>query len=109
MCYGEVRYYFRLSFGEECHPLAMLSVYSEPDQELLEKTFETLYVCHYQGDAALKIIHATSIVALVATVPCFSVTPDGEVHEPDNKWFLLEKLSLEANLGENEDDEEDVQ
>lgn len=85
----------------------MVSLYSLPDHDLLEKTFETLYVCQYQGDTALLVIPVKSIVALVAMIPCFSLTADGEVNIPENEWFVLEKLSLEADVGADEDEEDD--
>ena len=86
----------------------MVSVYSPPDHNLLEKTFGTLYVCQYHGDTALLVIPVKSISALAAMIPCFSLTPDGEVLTPENEWFAMEKLSIEANVGDDEDEEDNV-
>lgn len=86
----------------------MVSLYSPPDHDLLKKTFGTLYVCQYQGDVALLVIPVKSILALAAMVPCFSLTPDGDVHTPENEWFAVEKLSLEADVGDDEDEEDDA-
>ena len=44
---GEVRYYFSLSFGDNGgeYPLALLSVYSNPDRQILEESFGTNHIC----------------------------------------------------------------
>jgi hypothetical protein len=43
---GEVKYFFRLQFGDTVHSLALVSVFSPPDQELLELSHHAIYICH---------------------------------------------------------------
>ncbi|KAL0565973.1 hypothetical protein V5O48_016040 [Marasmius crinis-equi] len=111
--YGEVQYFFALRFGDECYPLAMVSIFSNPDQDLLEKSYGTVHMCYYQGQDALQVIGVKKIKALVAMVPDFQISGDKVIAE-DNKFFLVKKPSLQGqeffgldDLGEQDDDDND--
>ena len=86
----------------------MVSIYSQPDHDLLKKTFYTIYQCRYEGDTALLVIPVKCISSFVAMVPRFCLTPDGEVHTPKNEWFLVQKFSLDADIKDEEDNEDDT-
>jgi hypothetical protein len=75
----------------------MVSVYSPPDQNLLKKSFQTVYICTYEGETSLQVIEVVNTIeSLVAMVPNFRVQPDGEIVEPENEFFLVERPSLEV-------------
>ncbi len=100
---------FGINGGE--YPLALVSVYSNPDRQILEESFGTSYTCQYQGDNALKVIDVKSIQALVAMIPDYKVTADGTIVEPENRGFLMEKLTLPITQRfclEEDDEDEDV-
>ncbi|KIL59913.1 hypothetical protein M378DRAFT_63364, partial [Amanita muscaria Koide BX008] len=63
--YGEIQYFFRIRRDA----FALISRYSEPDQELLEQSHHSLYVARYQGKESLQIINVLSIRSVVGMVP----------------------------------------
>ena len=87
----EARFYFRVGDGDVRETLALVSLYSVPDEAILERSYGTLTVCEYQDDAALTIVGVKSIEAVVGMVP-FGDQVEG--HNP--KYFLAEKLGLEV-------------
>lgn len=89
----------------------MLSIFSDPDQELLRKSSQTVYECHYRGQEVLQVVEFNSILSVVGMVPCFQVMPDGVIVVPENLYFLVEQPSLEVArffglIGDEEDDED---
>ena len=82
--------------------LALVSVYSAPDQYLLEHSHTTLLVCRYRGEALL-VIDVKSILAIVAMVP-FPFQVGGHI----NQHFVVEKIGLDVvevdDAGEDEED-----
>jgi hypothetical protein len=111
---AEVRYFFRLKFGELIHTLAVASVFSPPDQELLDLSHQAVYASHYRGDDALIAIDVKCLESVVSMVPYYKITPEGEIEIPDTEHFLVEKMGLDitALFGEDEhgddDDEQDT-
>ncbi|KAK1234064.1 hypothetical protein PQX77_002739 [Marasmius sp. AFHP31] len=114
--YGEVHYFFLLRFGVSIgYPLAMVSVFSEPDQDLLKRSHGTVHLCNYEGHAAMMVIGVKEIKALVAMVPDFQISEEDEmVFAPDNRYFLVEKPSIQGQefcglgdlaLGQEDDDD----
>lgn len=76
--------------------LAVISVYSEPREDLLEASHGTLVSCQYFGDNALEVIEVSCIESVVAMVP----------HNPphamdtESHFFLIERPGLDiVNLG----------
>ena len=58
-----------------------------PNPRLLEESSNTLMVCQYMGDAALKIIPVKKIASCIAMVP---------FNDPaDDYFFVCEKVGLE--------------
>jgi hypothetical protein len=105
---GEVEYFFRLQFGETVHSLALVSVFSPPDQELLDLSHHAVYICHSGGMDALTVVDVKAITAVVSMVPDFQVTAEGEIIIPDNRFSLVEALFLKlaalcGALGEDDD------
>jgi hypothetical protein len=73
--------------------LALVSVYSLPDEELLQASFFTLWSCTYHGDETLSIIDIKSITAVVAMVPLPSPASV-------ERYFVVEKPGLDvAHMG----------
>ncbi|KAF5379709.1 hypothetical protein D9615_005670 [Tricholomella constricta] len=106
--FAEVQYFFRLAFGSDVHTLAVVSVFSSPDRELLKKSHQTVHMCRYMGADALLAIHVKQIDSVVAMIPYFKVTTSGGIEVPENEYFLMEKLGLEITSlsgGDEGDDE----
>ena len=94
MHFAEVLFYLLLVVGNELKALGLVSMYSQPDQALLEASSYTLWSCTYQGDAALKVINVKAIVGVVAMIP----------HQPFpgsvGRFFVTEKPGLDvAHMG----------
>lgn len=76
--------------------VALVSVYSTPDKDLLRKSHQTLWVCKYQGTGALEVMDVKSILSVVAMVPL----PHSDEAERSSSFFVAEKPGLEvAYLG----------
>lgn len=78
--------------------LAVISMYSEPNPDLLAESHGTFASCQYFGDNALVVVDVLcfeSVVAMVPHDPPHSI--DSELH-----FFLVERPGLDtANLGGN--------
>lgn len=100
--YAEVQFYF-LKEVEETGALesyAVISQYSEPNQNLLQDSYNTLWVCSYLGDGNLKVIPTTRIVSVISMQPLPKRPEDG----PEDLWFVVEKsglddMDIEGRLG----------
>ncbi len=104
---AEVEFFFQLRFGDTVHTLALVSVFSPPDQEILESSNHAAYICHHGGTDSLTIVDVKSITSVVSMVPDFQVTGNGDIIVPDNAFCLVEvsftKLSGLRSVTELED------
>ncbi|KAL6305589.1 hypothetical protein BKA93DRAFT_730891 [Sparassis latifolia] len=88
--------------------LAMVSLYSEPDAAILQSSYNTVWMCKYHRDNALKVVDVKNIAAVVAMVP--EPGPDGRMPEGagrltvGHQYFVVEKTGLDVSyLGGVED------
>jgi hypothetical protein len=89
---AEVQYFFQVVINGEEKTVALVSLYTSPDQEVWNESNQTLWVCYRQGDRALKVIDVKTITAVVSMVPL----PSG----PEGAFFLVEKPGLDvAHMG----------
>jgi hypothetical protein len=91
---GKVKYFFRLEFSNTVHSLALVSVFSPPDQELLELSHHAVYICHGSGIDSLIVVDVKAITAVISMVPDFQVTAEGEIVIPENRFLLVEQSFL---------------
>lgn len=89
--FAEVKFFFRKTFRETSEALAVVSLYSPPDDHLLRTTHDTLCVCGYQGEDALVVINIKSILSVVAMVP-FPFVVGGR----PNQYFMVERIGLDV-------------
>ena len=81
--------------------LALVSLYSPPDEYLLQLSNNTLVVCRHQGERTLVVIDAKSILSVVAMVPFpFMVGGQGD------QYYMIEKIGLDVIDTDNSDDDE---
>ncbi|KAG1818566.1 uncharacterized protein BJ212DRAFT_1479574 [Suillus subaureus] len=71
--------------------VAMVSVYSCLDPELLQKSMQTVWSCKYHGDEALQLVSVKSIQSVIAMIPHHPKLQSGVVKD---HFFLLEKPGL---------------
>ena len=81
-------------------PLAVISVYSKPDPELLIALHGTLISCNYFGDSSLRVIDVSCIQSVVVMVP-----HKLEKHHGEDYHFIVERPRLDVvHLGGSKDD-----
>lgn len=84
--------------------VAIVSVYSRPDPELLQRSTQTVWSCKHEADQALQLVSVKSIQSVVAMIPHRPKLPSGVV---EDRFFLLEKPGLGLVTVDEEVDEED--
>lgn len=99
-----MQFYFRSKHtGAEC-AYALISVWSEPDPQLLRESSQAVYACAYHGQDNLRVIEAKSITAVVAMVPMRPADGDRS-----DLFFLIDKPGLgtmaSTDVGIEVDDE----
>lgn len=85
--------------------LALVSLYSRPDETLLSLSVNTLWSCEYQGDDALMFIDVKIIQAVVAMIPHRVELPG---FPPSERFFLVEKPGLDVAMMAGVEEEEGV-
>jgi hypothetical protein len=92
---GEVYFFIHLSLESDDIALALVSLYSRPDQTLLDVSVNMLWSCKYQGDLALRFINVKCIQAVIAMIPHVPVIEGQEAHK---HFFLVEKPGLDVAM-----------
>ncbi|KAH8802337.1 hypothetical protein DL96DRAFT_1773948 [Flagelloscypha sp. PMI_526] len=64
-----LQYFFRYTIDGQAETLAMVSVFSPPDKDLLHQSSGSLWAAHYRGADDLRVIEAKSIQSVVAMIP----------------------------------------
>ncbi|KAJ6596697.1 hypothetical protein B0H10DRAFT_1748371, partial [Mycena sp. CBHHK59/15] len=67
--YAEVQFFFQADIEDETITLALVELYSTPDQDLLEASSNTLWVCSHPEDESFQVIEVASISSVVGMVP----------------------------------------
>jgi len=89
--FAEVKFLFIITLGGVSRTLALISLYSPPDEHLLALSHTTLVVCRYQGEQVLVVIDVKLILSVVAMIPFpFIVGGHGDQH------FMVEKIGLDV-------------
>ncbi|KAG1887411.1 uncharacterized protein F5891DRAFT_967324 [Suillus fuscotomentosus] len=84
--------------------VAMVSVYSRPDQQLLDLSHGTVWSCTHDGDKNLQLIDVQTITAVVAMIPHCPTLPSGIM---EDRYFMVEKTGLDVTLTGVEVEEDD--
>jgi hypothetical protein len=107
---AEVEYFFCLQFGDTVHSLAVISVFSPPDNNLLRLSNNTAYICHHGGIDALTVVDVKLICGVVSMVPDYEVTTKGEIVIPEARFSMLEPpfLKVASFNGTEDDDNNDI-
>jgi len=76
---------------DQWQPVALISLYSTPDPDLLKTSSDTLLVCKYRGDDSLVLVEAQAIKAIVAMIPFMEKPEDGGTRYHNGRFFVVEK------------------
>src|SRR6266702_4698631 len=95
ICIGNVQFYFYICFGEAQHPLAMVSLFSLPDTEVLSDSSGTVYLCKpLSAPEGLVVLPVTAILSVVSMFPEMRVSEDGVISET-GKFSLMRHVFIE--------------
>lgn len=101
--FGEVQFFFQLKIGDIEEMVALISVFGNPDQHLLQESSGALLVCEYRGNNSLEVIPVKTISTCITMIPF--------KNPEDNRFFVCNKMGLDvAFLGaaqEVEDEDND--
>jgi hypothetical protein len=105
---ADIEYFFQLRFGDTVYSLALVSMFSAPDQDILNLSHRAAYICHHGRPDVFTVVDVKAIKAVVAMVPDYEVTVEGSIITPGNRFSLVESpfLKLTAlcgSLGEDDD------
>lgn len=73
--------------------VAVVSLFSLPDKELLELSSHVVASCTNHGDNDIRVIDAKSITDVVAMVPHRPRLPSGVI---EDRFFMVEKPGLDV-------------
>lgn len=110
---GEVRYFGRV--GQERQAVALVSIFGPRDEDLYQRSHQTVQVLEYRGDNALCVINAKTIESVVGMIPDempvgIDYTADYEHLHLGEKYFVVNKLGFEVKIleGRGGDPEMDI-
>ena len=92
---AEVYFFIHLRHEGDELGLALVSLFSTPDVDLLRISHDTLWSCEYHGDSALKFINVKMIKSVVAMIPH---SPVIRGQEASDHFFLVEKPGFDVAL-----------
>ena len=72
-----MQFYFLVEFGQDHYPLAMISMFSLPNTEILNDSSETVYLCEpMTSEEGLVVLPVNAILSVVSMFPELQVTQD---------------------------------
>ena len=107
-----MQYYFYMRFGDQQYPLAMVSLFSLPDRDILSDSSHTVYLCEALDlREGLAVIPVTDIFSVVAMIPEMVVSEVGNI-TLTGKYALMRHAFIElapfssGGLFDEDDDNE---
>ena len=77
---ADVQFYFCMRFMDTRHPLAMVHLFSLPDQQVLQDSSDTVYLCDVLlGREGLCVVHISAIHSIVCMFPELQVSETGQI------------------------------
>lgn len=91
------------------HGYAVVSLFSRPDANRLQKSHSTVWECKYQGELNIHAVNVTQILSVVAMIPKCTITAAGVQYSAET-FIMLEKIGFNVADGlehaENGDDKD---
>jgi hypothetical protein len=93
--FAEVQYFFNASVNNARRTLALVSLYSRPDEDLFRQSNWTVWSVTEGGPSSLQVIDAKSILSVVSVIPHnHHVNAD----HSDKRFFVWEQMGLDMAL-----------
>ncbi|KAG2125708.1 uncharacterized protein EDB93DRAFT_1258036 [Suillus bovinus] len=108
--FTEVQYFTQVAIATENigewldANIAVISVFSAPDADLVQLSNQTVLPCKYLGDEGLCVVDVTSIKSVVTMIPHCPTLPSGVI---EDHIFVLECPGLDIYQFGVEQDQED--
>lgn len=115
VCFAEVQYFTQVAIAMDNIGewrdvnIAVISVFSPPDADLVRLSNRTVLSCKYLGEEALRVVDVTAIKSVVAMIPHRPTLPSGII---EDRFFVLERPGLDIfqfGVEEDQEDEADQQ
>ncbi|KAF8991354.1 hypothetical protein BDQ17DRAFT_1255007 [Cyathus striatus] len=90
--FAEVLYYFVVTFEGASETVAMVSLFTKPDQQLFEDSCGTVLSCMLMGETSLRVVNVKSIQSVVAAIP---FPHNDNYPELEGNVFIVEKPGLD--------------
>lgn len=91
--FAQVQFFFNAQIGGLRRTLALISLYSRPDEALFTESYFTVWSMTELGADGLRVVEAKSILST------FSAQPhDHHVDEGDDRYFVWEDMGLPMAL-----------
>lgn len=81
---------------DDIQTYALVSLFSPPDQRLLELSHGALLTCRYLGNDSLRVIPVYCILAVVGMIPHSHTHMTGVRNLDRDLFFVVEKIGLEG-------------
>lgn len=91
--FAQVQYFFNAQIGGTRRTLALILLYSRPDETLFHESFSTVWSMTELGAEGLRVVEAKTILST------FSAQPhDYQVNEGEKRIFVWEDIGLPMAL-----------
>ena len=67
--FAEIQYFFNATVNDTRHTLALMSLYSQPDEDIFRQSNWTVWSVTEGGQSGLRVIDAKSILSVVSVIP----------------------------------------
>ena len=93
--FAEVQYFFNATVNDTRQTLALVSMYSRPDEDLFKRSNWTVWSVTEGGQNGLRVIDAKSILSVVSVIPHnHHVNADSS----DVRFFVWEQMGMDMAL-----------
>lgn len=101
--FAEVQYFFNATVNDARITLALVALYSRPDEDLFKQSNWTVWSVTEGGQSGLRVIDAKSILSVVSVIPHnHHVCADSS----DERYFIWEQMGTDMALLSRQDSEE---
>src|ERR1700679_542880 len=93
--FAEVQYFFNAVVNNAIITLALVALYSRPDEDLFKQSNWTVWSVTELGNDALRVIDAKAILSVVSVIPHnHHVCADSS----DERFFIWEQMGMDMAL-----------
>lgn len=105
---GEVLFFALIDVNESILPIAVLSQYGQPNQELLDASSKTYWTAQHLRENGIRVVDIKKLISVVMMAPDKQYAKTHNDGTGNDRWYLMQKpgLLLSQHIGMQEADEE---